>query len=238
MADTASTPSAPKPTLGLTGLTSNAMALIAPGAFLWLTYAQQSAYGAPDRRHARCGLASSSPLLLCLATAVAYAELSKLYPGAGSSYFFAEQAFLSKKQAFKWARLMKFMVGWASHLYYWVYPGVMVGVTAIIVGYMVGQIFPNTFQRRASPASLFMILFCVRLRVRRRLHRLPGRRWHDRRQRRHQRHSDHRPDHLLDHGHQPPSEGPSGRCCLEPGFYGHSHSARPRQNAGHYQTDR
>ena len=40
-------------------------------------------------------------LLLCLATAVAYAELSKLYPGAGSSYFFAEQAFLSKKQAFK-----------------------------------------------------------------------------------------------------------------------------------------
>ena len=35
-------------------------------------------------------------LLLCFATAIAYAELSKLYPGAGSSYFFAEQAFLSK----------------------------------------------------------------------------------------------------------------------------------------------
>jgi APA family basic amino acid/polyamine antiporter len=34
-------------------------------------------------------------LLLCLATAISYAELSKLYPGAGSSYFFAEQAFLS-----------------------------------------------------------------------------------------------------------------------------------------------
>jgi hypothetical protein len=30
-----------KPTLGLTGLTVNAMALIAPGAFLWLTFAQQ-----------------------------------------------------------------------------------------------------------------------------------------------------------------------------------------------------
>ena len=35
-------------TLGLTGLTINAMALIAPGAFLWLTYAMQSQYGAPS----------------------------------------------------------------------------------------------------------------------------------------------------------------------------------------------
>src|SRR5260370_15716211 len=99
-------------------------------------------------------------LALCLATAVAYAELSKLYPGAGSSYFFAEQAFLSKRQAFKWARLAKFMVGWASHLYYWVYPGVMVGVTAIIAGYMIGQIFPNIFAA-GQPSTLFMIGFCI-----------------------------------------------------------------------------
>src|SRR5262245_32316305 len=33
--------------LGLTGLTINAMALIAPGAFLWLTFQIQSLYGAP-----------------------------------------------------------------------------------------------------------------------------------------------------------------------------------------------
>jgi APA family basic amino acid/polyamine antiporter len=38
---------ATKGTLGLTGLTSNAMALIAPGAFLWLTFQIQSLYGAP-----------------------------------------------------------------------------------------------------------------------------------------------------------------------------------------------
>jgi APA family basic amino acid/polyamine antiporter len=31
-----------KPTVGLTGLTMNAMALIAPGAFLWLTFYIQS----------------------------------------------------------------------------------------------------------------------------------------------------------------------------------------------------
>jgi len=34
-----------KPTLGLTGLTINAMALIAPGAFLWTTYQLQAAPG-------------------------------------------------------------------------------------------------------------------------------------------------------------------------------------------------
>ena len=34
------------PTLGLTGLTMNAMALIAPGAFLWLTFAPQATEGA------------------------------------------------------------------------------------------------------------------------------------------------------------------------------------------------
>ena len=35
-----------KPTLGLTGLTMNAMALIAPGAFLWLTFVAQGTAGA------------------------------------------------------------------------------------------------------------------------------------------------------------------------------------------------
>ena len=79
-------------TLGLTGLTINAMALIAPGAFLWLTYQIQALYGAPMAGSAMWfGIVAA--LLLCFATAISYAELSKLYPGAGSSYFFAEQAF-------------------------------------------------------------------------------------------------------------------------------------------------
>jgi amino acid transporter len=43
-------------------------------------------------------------LLLCLATAVAYAEISKLYPGTGSSYYYAEQAILSKDRFFVSAR--------------------------------------------------------------------------------------------------------------------------------------
>jgi basic amino acid/polyamine antiporter, APA family len=35
------------PTLGLTGVTVNAMALIAPGAFLWITFVQQAGYACP-----------------------------------------------------------------------------------------------------------------------------------------------------------------------------------------------
>jgi APA family basic amino acid/polyamine antiporter len=148
-----------KKTLGLTGLTVNAMALIAPGAFLWLTFAQQCLYGQP-----MAGISMwfgiLVALLLCLATAISYAELSKLYPGAGSSYFFAEQAFLSKSKAYRFARIAKFVVGWASHLYYWIYPGVMVAVTAILVGYLAGQLFPTIFNS-AVPSPLLMILFCI-----------------------------------------------------------------------------
>ncbi|MFI5357674.1 MAG: amino acid permease, partial [Opitutales bacterium] len=148
-----------KPTLGLTGLTMNAMALIAPGAFLWLTFGQQCLYGAPMAGSAMWfGILIA--LALCLATAISYAELSKLYPGAGSSYVFAEQAFLRKEKAFKWARLAKFIIGWASHLYYWIYPGVMVGVTSILAGYVLGILLPETFSS-SVPSPLFMYIFCV-----------------------------------------------------------------------------
>ena len=127
-----------KATLGLTGLTINAMALIAPGAFLWLTFQEQALYGAPMAGRAMwIGLVAA--LLLGFATAISYAELSKLFPGAGSSYLYAEQAFLSKTHAYRFARIAKFFTGWASHLYYWVYPCLMVGVTAILAGYLANQ---------------------------------------------------------------------------------------------------
>jgi len=146
-------------TLGLTGLTINAMALIAPGAFLWLTFQIQSLYGAPMAGIAMWfGIVAA--LMLCFATAVSYAELSKIYPGAGSSYLYAEQAFLSKTGAYRFARVAKFFTGWASHLYYWVYPGCMVGVTAILGGYLLNQFFPDTFSGSYN-SPLFMLLFCI-----------------------------------------------------------------------------
>ncbi len=149
-------------TLGLTGLTSNAMALIAPGAFLWLTFLIQATTGTAGQPSTAPAMWAGifAALLLCLATAVAYAEISKLYPGTGSSYYYAEQALLSKDKAFKYARVAKFIVGWGSHLYYWVYPGVMVATTGIFVGYVVGFLYPS-FISGANPGPVFMGLVAV-----------------------------------------------------------------------------
>ena len=144
-------------TLGLTGLTMNAMALIAPGAFLWLTfYIQATAGNSTPAMWAGIVLA----LLLCLATAVCYAELAKLYPGTGSSYYFAEQSFLNHETAWKYARLSKFIVGWGSHLYYWVYPGVMVGVMGVLCGFLAGTLWPN-FMNASNPGIVFMAAVAV-----------------------------------------------------------------------------
>src|SRR5438094_1060751 len=146
-----------KPTLGLTGLTMNAMALIAPGAFLWLTFLVQATTGATaPAMWAGIVLA----LLLCLATAVCYAELAKLYPGTGSSYYFAEQSFLNHEKAWPYARLSKFIVGWGSHLYYWVYPGVMVGVMGILCGYLAGTLWPS-FMSASNPGPVFRMAIAV-----------------------------------------------------------------------------
>jgi basic amino acid/polyamine antiporter, APA family len=141
-----------KPTLGLTGLTMNAMALIAPGAFLWLTYEGQAALGATAPAM-WIGIVFATAL--CLATAVCYAEMAKLYPGTGSSYYFAEQSFLNHEKAWPYARLAKFIVGWGSHLYYWIYPGVMVGVIGVISGYLVGTLWP-AFMSASNPGPMFM----------------------------------------------------------------------------------
>jgi APA family basic amino acid/polyamine antiporter len=146
-----------KKTLGLTGLTMNAMALIAPGAFLWLTFAGQSAAGATGPAM-WIGIVFAT--VLCLATAVCYAEMAKLYPGTGSSYYFAEQSFLNHETAWPYARIAKFIVGWGSHLYYWIYPGVMVGVIGVISGYLVGTLWPN-FMSSSNPGPMFMMLVAI-----------------------------------------------------------------------------
>ncbi len=146
-----------KKTVGLTGLTMNAMALIAPGAFLWLTFAGQAAAGA-TAPSMWIGILFAT--LLCLATAICYAEMAKLYPGTGSSYYFAEQSFLNHDKAWPYARLAKFIVGWGSHLYYWIYPGVMVGVIGVISGYLVGTLWPN-FMSASNPGPMFMMAVAI-----------------------------------------------------------------------------
>src|SRR5215813_13361347 len=121
-----------KQTLGLTGITINAMALIAPGAFLWTTFQVQSASGGTSM-WAAVFIAD----LITLLTAIAYAALSNRYPeaGTGSSYYYAGVAILHQKEHryFRFARLSKFVVGWTSHLYYWFFPGVMVAFMGIVI---------------------------------------------------------------------------------------------------------
>lgn len=131
------------PTLGLTGVTINAMALIAPGAFLWTTYQIQSAPGTAINMWAAVFVATAIAML----TAVAYAQLANRYPeaGAGSSYYFAEASVLQQEEHrhFKFARLSKFVVGWASHLYYWIYPGVMVAFMGLLITYIIQTFVPS-----------------------------------------------------------------------------------------------
>ena len=132
-----------KKTLGLTGVTVNAMALIAPGAFLWLTYQVQAAQvdltSATTAMDMFAGLVVA--LILAFLTAISYSKLAELYPqaGTGSSYYFTEQALLGEDRLSAFARLSKFVVGWFSHLYYWVYPGVMVAMMATLISYIFSQ---------------------------------------------------------------------------------------------------
>jgi len=138
-----------KRSLTLTGVTVNAMALIAPGAFLWTTFQVQSALtrgGATTAADMWPGLLFS--LILAMLTAYSYAELARIYPdaGTGSSYYFAEAAFLEKESPGhrRWARFAKLSVGWISHLYYWIYPGIMVAFTATLFAYIYSSLFHHS----------------------------------------------------------------------------------------------
>ncbi len=153
------------PTLGLTGATVNAMALIAPGAFLWITYQLQAAAAAPNGTSVAIDMWPGIflALIIALLSAISYSELARRYPeaGFGSCYYFAEKAFIDKENAahHRWARVAKLTTGWAAHLYYWVYPGTMVAFMATLVGYIYNQVTGNTMSTTAL--IIFSILFAV-----------------------------------------------------------------------------
>jgi APA family basic amino acid/polyamine antiporter len=138
-----------KRTLTLTGVTVNAMSFIAPGAFLWTTFQLQAAQSAGSTTTALdmvTGLIFA--IVLAFLTAYTYSELARIYPnaGTGSSYYYAEAALLDKDKPHmrKFARLAKVSLGWMSHLYYWIYPGIMVAYTATIGGYLWNAITGQT----------------------------------------------------------------------------------------------
>lgn len=149
-----------KKSLGLTGVTVNAMALIAPGAFLWLTFQLQAVQVDPSGKTTAMDMFAGLVFALVIAflTAISYAKLAELYPeaGTGSSYYFAEQAFLNEKKLSVFSRITKYIVGWISHLYYWVYPGVLVAMMAVLINYICGQ-----FGLNLSPLVQVLVAIAV-----------------------------------------------------------------------------
>lgn len=144
-------------TLGLTGITINAMALTAPGAFLWLLYQVQAA-AVFD------GVADIWPgvflaLLSALLTAFSFGELARRYPEAGfrSAYHFADRFFARQENRRNkmLARIGKFATGWAAHLYYWIYPGVLVAFMGILANYLLRYFgyHPTVFGQALLAAS-------------------------------------------------------------------------------------
>ncbi len=142
------------PTLGLSGATMNAMALIAPGAFLWITYQLQASATAPGGASVASDIWPGIVAALAVAflTALSYAELARIYPEAGfaSAAYFAEKAFIDSnggkrtRGAISAARISKLATGWGAHLFYWVYPGVMVAMFATMIGYLYTQFTGGT----------------------------------------------------------------------------------------------
>jgi basic amino acid/polyamine antiporter, APA family len=125
-------------TLGLTGITINAMALTAPGAFLWLLYQVQVAASFDGVADIWPGVLLA--LLSALITAFSFGELARRYPEAGfrSAYHFADRFFARQENRRNqiFARIGKFATGWAAHLYYWIYPGVLVAFMGILADYL------------------------------------------------------------------------------------------------------
>ena len=131
-------PNPSRKTLGLTGITINAMALTAPGAFLWLLYQVQAAADVGGVADIWPGVLLA--LLSTLLTALSFAELARRFPEAGfrSAYHFADRIFAAQKHPRhrSLARLAKFATGWAAHLYYWIYPGVMIAFMGVLADYL------------------------------------------------------------------------------------------------------
>ena len=56
--------------------------------------------------------------------------------------------------------MAKFVLGWGSHLYYWVYPGAMAATIGIMIGYIVGVFFPDSINS-GTPGPVFMALVAI-----------------------------------------------------------------------------
>ncbi len=144
--DSSSNPSSSNPvrkTLGLSGVTMHAMTLVSPGAFVWFLYPVQAAI-AVHASGSDIWPGVLLALLVAFLTISGFAELVYRYPLAGtrSAYHFAQSVFeeFSSNGSPSWSRPAKLVTGWAAHLFYWVYPGVLVAFMATLFDYLARQL--------------------------------------------------------------------------------------------------
>jgi amino acid transporter len=114
--------------------------LMAPGALIWVMFSVQAANagGVGDM-----GAGIAFALVLAAITAFCFSRLAKLYPSAGGrgSYFFAEKAFLDQERSRRpgAVRAAKIAIGWAAHLYYWMYPGILIAFLTFLIISTLGE---------------------------------------------------------------------------------------------------
>jgi basic amino acid/polyamine antiporter, APA family len=129
-------------TLGLSGLTMHAMTLVSPGAFVWFLYPLQAAvalFGSAADIWPGVLLA----LLIAFITMSGFSGLIYRYPLAGSrsAYHFTQcvlDDFANTRKP-AWFLPAKLVSGWSAHMFYWIYPGVLVAFFVNIWNYLLQQ---------------------------------------------------------------------------------------------------
>jgi APA family basic amino acid/polyamine antiporter len=103
-------------------------------------------------------------------TALSFGELARRYPEAGfrSAYHFADRFFARQEHPRHktLARMAKFATGWAAHLYYWIYPGVMVAFMGVLADYLLRYFgyHPTVFGEALLAASFAAFIGFLALR--------------------------------------------------------------------------
>lgn len=135
-------------TLGLSGLTLHAMTLVSPGSFVWLVFPTLLILsGSSSGAGIFMGVALA--LGISFVTILGFAQLVSRYPLAGSRsafHFFQaiaeEYTDLPERGGIS---LLKWLAAWLAHQFYWIYPGILVGLSIQLLVYVLGDfgIFPT-----------------------------------------------------------------------------------------------
>ena len=165
----ASAPAQPRhKTLGLTGVTIHAMALIAPGAFMWLLYQSQAASAINGVADIWPGVLAA--LLVAILTSLSLGELMRRYPDVGTKGAFQFFAPIFREKAWSakagLVQGMKILIGWSANLYYWIYPGLIVAFTGVLADYLLRSLgyHPTVFGQLILTCSFSALIGFLALR--------------------------------------------------------------------------